>query len=231
MDITIDNEFRDLIAPLTEEEYSSLENNILEYGFNPAYPLIVWKDYNIIVDGHNRFGICQKHGIEFVVIEQEFDSREAVIDWMVDNQLSRRNIDPNTRAYLIGKKYNVEKNKWGGSRGNSCTLKTDEKLAAEFNTSPRTVKNDLAYYKSVEKVCETGEISRDELMNKATMKDVNALAKLNDDERQEAIDKLKNGEAVNRRVEGIFPIYLKLDKETNTRLKSMAGTESTSIHL
>jgi hypothetical protein len=135
----------------------------------------------------------------------------------------------NPRAYLIGKKYNVEKNKWGGSRGNSCTLKTDEKLAAEFNTSPRTVKNDSVYYKSVERVCETGEISRQELMNKATIKDVNALAKMGDNELQEAIEKIKNGEAVNRRVEGIFPIYLKLDKETNTRLKSMAGTESTQV--
>lgn len=34
-------------------------------------------------------------------------------------------------------------------------------------------------------------------------------------------EKIKNGEAVNRRVEGISPIYLKLDKETNNRLKSM----------
>ena len=40
---------------------------------------------------------------------------------------------------------------------------------------------------------------------------------------------IKNGEAVNRRVEGISPIYLKLDKETNNRLKSMAGTESSQV--
>src|SRR5665647_528374 len=168
--IIIDREFRDLIAPLTDDEHKSLENNIIENGFNQAYPLIVWKGHNILVDGHNRFRICSKNGIEFSFIEQEFDSREAVIDWMVDNQLSRRNIDSNTRAYLIGKKYNVEKKGHGGSRGNSCHLKTDEKIAKEFGTSPKTVRNDAVYYESVEKICETGEISKNELLSKTTIK-------------------------------------------------------------
>lgn len=44
-------------------------------------------------------------------------------------------------------------------------------------------------------------------------------------------DNLQNGGAVNRRVEGISPIYLKLDKETNNRLKSMAGTESSQVYI
>lgn len=121
--VIIDQEFKDLIAPLNQEEYSSLEKNLLENGFNKAYPLILWKGHDILVDGHNRHGLCVKYGIEFTFIEQEFDSREDVINWMVDNQLSRRSIDNDTRAYLIGKKYNLEKSSRGGvrSKGNSCT--------------------------------------------------------------------------------------------------------------
>lgn len=42
-------------------------------------------------------------------------------------------------------------------------------------------------------------------------------------------DKIKNGDAVNHRAEGVSPIYLKLDKETNNRLKSMAGTGSSQV--
>ena len=63
MEFIIDAEFRDLIPPLTEEEYQGLEKNLLENGFNPAFPILVWKGQNIIVDGHNRYSICVKHNL------------------------------------------------------------------------------------------------------------------------------------------------------------------------
>ena len=150
IELIVDPEFRDLIPPLDPDEYTTLENNIVNDGFSPAYPIITW--HGIIIDGHNRYSVCVKHNIEFITIEYDFEAREDVIDWMIDNQLSRRNIDSNTRAFLIGKKYNTEKKGHGGvrsSRGSNCLLKTDERLAQEFNTSPKTVKNNEAYFKSV----------------------------------------------------------------------------------
>ena len=223
MEIIIDSEFKDLIAPQTKEENETLEQSILENGFNKAYPLIVWKGENILVDGHHRFEICQKYNIEFEISEQEFDSREEVINYMVNIQLSRRNIDSNTRAYLIGRRYNIEKKPRRGEGGNSCHAKTDEKIALEFNTSPRTVRNDSEYYKSVEKVCETTNISRQELMKSATIKDINSLAKMSEEECLEAVEKLKSGETITRKAEGVFPLMVKLDKNTNKRLKSICG--------
>lgn len=64
MEIVIDPEFRDLIPTLSEEELNGLEKSIVENGFNPAFPLIIWKGHNILVEGHNRYAICRKHNIE-----------------------------------------------------------------------------------------------------------------------------------------------------------------------
>jgi hypothetical protein len=64
-ELKIDEQLRDLFPPLTEEEFSQLEQNILRDGCTS--PLFTWNDY--IVDGHNRYSICKKHNIEFQVIE------------------------------------------------------------------------------------------------------------------------------------------------------------------
>src|SRR5690606_33165326 len=55
-------------------------------------PLVVWRGKNILVDGHHRYEICNRHGLPFEVIEREFDCREAVLVWIIENQLGRRNL-------------------------------------------------------------------------------------------------------------------------------------------
>ena len=87
--LTIDPEFRDLIPPLTTEEIEMLEESIIANGCES--PLIVWN--GIIVDGHNRYAICHKHGIPFMVQDKQFSERETVIIWMLQNQLGRRNLN------------------------------------------------------------------------------------------------------------------------------------------
>ena len=45
----------------------------------------------IIIDGHNRYEICQKHNIDYETKEIEFDTRDDAILWIIDNQGARRN--------------------------------------------------------------------------------------------------------------------------------------------
>ena len=112
--LSIDPEFQSKIPPLTAEERSQLEANILEEG-RLLNPLIVWK--GIIVDGHNRFEILKEHPeIEYTVLEKEFAGREEAIVWICKNQLGRRNLTPEQRRYLVGKQYEAEKRAHGGNR-------------------------------------------------------------------------------------------------------------------
>ena len=94
--LIIDPEFRDLIPPLNDEELSMLEESIVANGCES--PLIVWN--GVIVDGHNRHAICQKHNIPFAVTEKEFSSREDAMLWMLRNQLGRRNLNSYQRGEL-----------------------------------------------------------------------------------------------------------------------------------
>jgi protein gp37/ParB-like chromosome segregation protein Spo0J len=86
--LTIDSEFQNLIPKLTTEEYTELENSILIHGCLDT--IKVWND--IIVDGHNRYELCQKHSIEFDTKAMEFDSKDNAKIWIINNQLGRRNL-------------------------------------------------------------------------------------------------------------------------------------------
>lgn len=94
--IVIDKEFRNLIPPLSAEEYAGLEENILMEGCRDA--LVLWGD--VLVDGHNRYEICMKHGFPFNTTQMDFDSREDAIAWIIKNQLGRRNLIAYERSRL-----------------------------------------------------------------------------------------------------------------------------------
>lgn len=103
--LKIDPEFKNLIRPLRREEYRQLELNLVREGCRED--IVVWN--NTIVDGHNRYEICNKLHIPYGVYEREFPNRDAVIAWICSNQLGHRNITEETRKYLIGRQYEAEK--------------------------------------------------------------------------------------------------------------------------
>lgn len=96
MELKVNPAFRDLIPPLSADEFRGLEENIIKDGCIDA--LLVWND--TIIDGHNRYDICTKNGIEFETHNLDFvDESEAKI-WIIQNQFGRRNISNATRAML-----------------------------------------------------------------------------------------------------------------------------------
>ena len=112
--LKVDPEFQGKIPPLTFEELEQLEKNIVNDG-KVINPIIVWN--RLIVDGHNRYAILQKHpDIPYTVHEKEFADRFEVIIWICKNQLGRRNLSPEQKNYLLGKQYEAEKVAHGGDR-------------------------------------------------------------------------------------------------------------------
>lgn len=96
MSLSIDPEFRDLIPPLSKEERAGLESSLKEYGCHT--PLITWND--TVIDGHNRFEICTKYGIEFDELEWPFADRRDATIWIIRNQFDRRNLSAPARMDL-----------------------------------------------------------------------------------------------------------------------------------
>jgi len=136
-DILVEDFFNSVVPLQRTEEHQLLEESILKNGFDPAYPIIVWG--KTIIDGHNRYEICTKHNIPFTTSEKFFDNEHDVINWIIDNQLSRRNITDDQRAYLIGKRYKEEKKAIGENKATD-----DVKFMKEL--SQRQLSNDERAY-------------------------------------------------------------------------------------
>jgi len=98
-ELQVDNDFKSLIPPLTNDEYSRLEQSILTEGCRN--PIITWN--GIIVDGHHRYKICKMHNIDFQIVQKEFASRKEVFLWMIQNQLGRRNLSDFQRVEIVRK--------------------------------------------------------------------------------------------------------------------------------
>lgn len=96
MSPSIDPEFKALIPALTADELAQLEANILESRHVDA--IVVWK--GIVVDGHNRLDICERHRLDYEVREVSFDGRDEALTWIIRNQFGRRNLTPFIRAEL-----------------------------------------------------------------------------------------------------------------------------------
>ena len=104
MDIIVNEELLAYIDPLTPDEHAALERSILAEGCRDA--LVLWGD--VLVDGHNRYGICQKHGIAFNTVQNtQFKSMDDVRLWMIDQHLGRRSLSDFQRGVLALRKKEI----------------------------------------------------------------------------------------------------------------------------
>jgi len=104
MNITVSEELKAYIDPLTPDEHEALERSLLAEGCRDA--LVLWGD--LLIDGHNRYGICQKHGIPFETVQHpHFKSMDDVHLWMIDQHLGRRSVSDFQRGVLALRKREI----------------------------------------------------------------------------------------------------------------------------
>lgn len=131
--MNINPEFKSLIPPLSADEFSQLEANILAEGCRDS--LVVWN--GTLIDGHNRYEICSKHGLPYQVVEKHFESTSDVRIWMRNNQMGRRNLTPAWRIELaLGNKEDlaavgIEKKSHGQTAPGKTLLSQNDKSVDE----------------------------------------------------------------------------------------------------
>lgn len=230
----IDPEFKTQIEPLTDDEFEQLEINILEWGCRE--PLVVWAEHNILIDGHNRFEICTRHGIPYQIKKIELDTRQDVISWIIDNQLGRRNLTPLQQSYLRGKRYSGEKqqgrrvdlrlNSDEGQKGRSDTkadltsdqndqkLDIAERFASQYKVSAPTIRRDAQYAIAVNTIAATvGNEARVEILGRSvrlTKQDTIKLAEVAGKDpglARTAFESIRNGLGRSKQViESVFAV-------------------------
>lgn len=173
MQLKVDDQFRDLIDPLSEEEFSQLQKNVIRDGC--LDPIKTWN--GLIVDGHNRYQICTEHGINFKTEEVSFKDRDEATVWIVNNQLGRRNISLFTRTVLALKKEEIFKRQakarqkcgQGGvllrQKSAEATLDKpdDRKTAAQVGKIANASRDTVAKVKKIQEAAKQGLIDDDTL--------------------------------------------------------------------
>jgi hypothetical protein len=184
-------ELQEFIRPLTGEQYAQLEQNIIQHGCQDA--LVLWEttEYDLgrgdsetpvylLVDGHNRYKICKEHKIDFKITLKVFASIDDVKEYMIDLQIGRRNLSLEEESYYRGLKYNSQKKNRGVAlqlNGNDeQVVNVAENLAATFNVSSRTIKNDGKFADGMSKLSKS---LREEVLqgvSKISRKDIQTLS-------------------------------------------------------
>lgn len=178
--LIIDHEIANLCRALTDAEKAQLEANLQAEGCRD--PLVTWGD--VLLDGHNRREICHRLGLPYETVQAVgVKTRENALNWVIANQLGRRNLIPEDVAYLRGKRYEAEKATVDDHRdrfaaaqakGVDAALvkrglkepdlspqngdqggKTSPRLAKEFGVSKNTIERDARFAVAVDKISET----------------------------------------------------------------------------
>lgn len=139
--VRIDDEFSNVFGPLDKETEEALTASLI-HGFDISKGKItVWYEPGhenpVIVDGHNRFRICRNNGVTLVsnhFAEKKFADRQAVIAWILDTQLSRRNLTDVERVELTEKYRSIltargKANMSAGGKGSTISSKVDTRKA------------------------------------------------------------------------------------------------------
>lgn len=196
--IVIIDELRSLIPPLSTEEYTQLESNILAHGCQT--PLQLWQTPKqslgipasnsdeiayVLIDGHNRFKICTDHNLPFEIYQLSFDSIKDAKDYMINLQLGRRNLSPTQIAYFRGLRYNNEKadKTENLSKGQNVL---SEKNQEEFGIEPLKGQNVPSKISTAERLAEEYKVNPKTIKRDAEF--AKGLEKLQPDLRNKILD-------------------------------------------
>lgn len=95
--LQINEKFANVAPDLSGKEYSLLKASLLKDGC--IDPIVVWN--GTIVDGHNRYRICRQNKIPFEVKEMNFKNESEAIQWIIKNQLGRRNLSTYSKCEMV----------------------------------------------------------------------------------------------------------------------------------
>jgi hypothetical protein len=189
----IDHGFRSHIPALRADELRQLEENIVRDGCKS--PLIVWTEDGILLDGHNRFALCEKHGLPYLTEEISLPDRDAAIEWIETNQLGRRNLTPDQFSYFIGRKYDRAKRQ--GERANLTSGQNDQKLTAsqeiadQHGIGEKTVRRAAEFARDVDRIADhIGDSARTDILDgrvQATRADLRDVAEALPTAKQEGL--------------------------------------------
>lgn len=83
-------EMAELLPPLSAEQLDALEADLIKNG---CYAPIIVNEDMVIIDGHNRQALCEKHDLPYTMAVFSFEDLLEAKQWALDTQKGRRNLE------------------------------------------------------------------------------------------------------------------------------------------
>ena len=84
-------EMAELLPPLSAEQLDALEADLIKNGCYA--PIIIINEDMVIIDGHNRQALCEKHDLPYTMAVFSFEDLLEAKQWALDTQKGRRNLE------------------------------------------------------------------------------------------------------------------------------------------
>lgn len=101
--INISPEIQDCLPPITDGEYQRLAKLILQDG-EIYEPLIVWKERNVLIDGHARWRCIQEHREllkdKYTIKYVSFKTTYEAMVWRMEHMVANRQLTKGQMVYL-----------------------------------------------------------------------------------------------------------------------------------
>jgi len=210
----------------TAEQFSALEAHILRVG-EILEPIILWKDF--IVDGHGRYAVAKKHGLDYQVRIIDFETEEHAVMFARAHQNCRRNNARDLVLYNIGLVHAFYEEEAIKAKVGKKNAAVTQKVAKEFGVSESTVRHAAAHRKNVEALDTTVRRSYlDGRLKGGSMRSVEKLAKLEKGAQKRVKKLVDSGEAktVDAAVRRVKHEQKLMEAESKPKPKKVGGEAS-----
>lgn len=170
----------------------------------------------------------------FNTITKDFDSKEDALDWIINNQLGRRNLTEMQKSYLRGLQYKRERKKLGSNLPqnslkvqnellkNETVNNTAERLADQHKVSASTIKRDGQFVDAIDTLADNlGEDIKDKILNKEINISKAQIARVVEMSPEEQLELAVNDFKVNKNIKEDKPTL----PEKKTKTCSTCGKE------
>ena len=83
----------DTLFPIKKDTLAAIRQDMEANGFDPVFPIVVWEEESVVVDGHTRFTAARELGLASVpVVKKSFESEDDAILYSFHIQRNRRNM-------------------------------------------------------------------------------------------------------------------------------------------
>ncbi|WDP92230.1 MAG: ParB N-terminal domain-containing protein [Desulfobacter sp.] len=133
----------DTLFPIAGETLAAIRQDMESNGFDPVFPIVVWEEEAIVVDGHTRFTAARDLGLEQVpVVMKSFDNEDDALLYSFHIQRNRRNMSDEDILKCLALLDNIHGQGEDGE-GEEAPKKTrkavNEERAKELGISPAKV--------------------------------------------------------------------------------------------